>query len=548
MIRKSFAIIISLTCLFTMQRCAQVGPLTGGVRDTMPPKLVESIPPNRTTNFYEKEIILKFDEFIKLIGLSNQLVISPQVKTLPEIEAEGKTIKIKLDPSVFEPGKTYRIDFGNAIADMHEGNRLDGFNFVFSTGPIIDTLKISGKVSYAFNNKDFPNALIGLYPNEVWRDSFIFKTLPAYISKSNSSGDFRFFNLPPARYLVFAIDDKSKNQLYDGESEQVALLGPPLILNSDTIIELKMFKEESSKSFIKKTISNYYGFTQVVLNKPALVSLKTKKKNQMQFISETNVGRLKDTIAFFYKELEDTLSIIIENNSYPHIDTLNLIIPKKPNPKKAVLSFNLNENQGKLAYKQNLRITFSNWIDTLKFKTSALSLQDLTDSTSKDLSIAGYWPSANVYELKTKLNEGATYHLKINKDAFSSFENVSHDSLFFKFKTPSKVDFGKFVLKLKVSRKQNYVIQLINEKEDVIREVFAAYTVFTKGSAMFSFSDIIPGNYLVKVIFDNNENKKWDRGDVLISRLPEPTIISSKKIKIISDWETEEEIILGEKE
>ncbi len=540
--------VVCLFCLFAMQRCAQVGPLTGGERDTIPPKLVESTPPNRTINFYEKEIILKFDEFVKLIGLSNQLVISPQVKTLPEIEAEGKTIKIKLDLSVFDPGKTYRIDFGNAIADMREGNRLEGFNYVFSTGPNIDTLKISGKVTYAFNNKDFPNALIGLYPNEAWRDSFIFKTLPAYTSKSNSSGDFRFFNLPPARYLVYAMDDKSKNQLYDGESEQVALLGPPLILMSDTMIELKMFKEESSKSFIKKTLTNYYGFAQIILNKPALVSLKTKKQNQKQLISETNVGKLKDTVAFFYKDLEDTISIIIQNNSYAHIDTLNLIIPKKLNPKKAVLSFYLNENQGKLAYKQNLRLTFSNWIDTLKFKTSSLSLQDFTDSVSKELPIVGYWPSTNVYEFKTKLKEGGTYQLKINKEAFSSFENLTHDSLLFKFKTPSKVDFGKFVLKLKVSRKQNYVIQLINEKEVIIKELFAAYTLFAGGSALFSFSDIIPGNYLVKVIFDNNENKKWDSGDVLISRLPEPTIISTKKIKIISDWETEEEIILGEKE
>lgn len=41
---------------------------------------------------------------------------------------------------------TYNFNFGNSIADNNEGNVLPYYNFVFSTGSIIDSLYISGNV------------------------------------------------------------------------------------------------------------------------------------------------------------------------------------------------------------------------------------------------------------------------------------------------------------------------------------------------------------------------------------------------------------------
>ena len=38
------------------------------------------------------------------------------------------------------------INFGKAIADVNEGNILNNFTYVFSTGPHIDSLSISGSV------------------------------------------------------------------------------------------------------------------------------------------------------------------------------------------------------------------------------------------------------------------------------------------------------------------------------------------------------------------------------------------------------------------
>ena len=57
--------------------CAQIVPLTGGDKDIKAPKEVESTPINGATNFIETEIVVEFNEFIRLNNLSSQLIVSP---------------------------------------------------------------------------------------------------------------------------------------------------------------------------------------------------------------------------------------------------------------------------------------------------------------------------------------------------------------------------------------------------------------------------------------------------------------------------------------
>ncbi|MEI6019780.1 MAG: Ig-like domain-containing protein [Bacteroidota bacterium] len=542
-------IINTLCCLATVlfSHCAQIGPLTGGDKDVTPPKLKEAIPAIKSTNFHEQEIILKFDEYVKLNDAPNQITILPQLKLRPEFEVQGKIIKIKLLQQVLDPGVTYRIDFGKAIADMHEGNILENFAYVFSTGPFIDTLRIRGNVSNAFDNKAFGGATVLLFQNTQWFDSLVYKTKANYMVKTNNAGDFEFNNLPTSRYLVYAIEDKNKNNVYDGESEQVALLGPPMDLKMDTTCDLKIFKEESIKSYVKKINMNTYGFGQIILNKAVKLSIKTLLPSQQESLRCINTERLSDTASFFYKGTIDTLALLVQNINGSKLDTLKLVVPKKPNNKTARLNVSINEDQGKLPYRQNLVLSFQNWMDTSVYNLKALIVSSKTDSSLNGHEIKAHWRNEHQLELMMALKEGHLYKLKIDKGAFSNLDAISNDSLIFQFKTYSKTDFGKFNLKLSVTRQQNYLLHLLNDREEVVKEVVLPYTAFKAGLAMISFSELLPAVYSVKIIFDNNENKKWDRGDALISRLPEPVIISRKRIKIVADWETEEQIILGEK-
>ena len=71
---------ISFLLVLLMLSCAKRGSITGGLKDTLAPVLKYSSPKNMSTNFEGDEIILGFDEYVKLKNLNKQIIISPPMK------------------------------------------------------------------------------------------------------------------------------------------------------------------------------------------------------------------------------------------------------------------------------------------------------------------------------------------------------------------------------------------------------------------------------------------------------------------------------------
>src|ERR1700741_1877747 len=94
MAKQVYKIVSAFLLILLFEKCAQVGVLTGGKRDLMPPKLVEAIPENRSVNFNADQVVLRFDEHVKLTDLPNQLIISPKLSFEPDIVADGKKVII----------------------------------------------------------------------------------------------------------------------------------------------------------------------------------------------------------------------------------------------------------------------------------------------------------------------------------------------------------------------------------------------------------------------------------------------------------------------
>src|SRR5689334_22228117 len=115
--------------------CAiQVAP-TGGAKDTIPPVVNKFDPENYSTNFHGQDIRIVFDEYMQLKDLSSQLIVSPPLKYSPDAVLKKKTLEIHLEDTL-HPNTTYTMNFGNAISDLREGNALDNFQYVFSTGDV----------------------------------------------------------------------------------------------------------------------------------------------------------------------------------------------------------------------------------------------------------------------------------------------------------------------------------------------------------------------------------------------------------------------------
>ena len=134
---RPLSILFILAALF--YGCAQQGSPSGGAKDEDPPVVVEAKPSNYSNNFNAEKIFITFDEFIVLDNVNQELIISPPFEEKPEIKLRKKTIIIQFEEGLRE-NTTYTFNFGNAIKDLHEGNKLINFEYVFATGEEIDSL------------------------------------------------------------------------------------------------------------------------------------------------------------------------------------------------------------------------------------------------------------------------------------------------------------------------------------------------------------------------------------------------------------------------
>ena len=157
--------------------CANRGTPSGGEIDKTPPVIVKSIPENYSTNFSAKEIRIYFDEYVKTKNLQQQLIISPPMKSQPEITPLGsasKYINIKIYDTLL-PNTTYAFNFGNSIVDNNEENPYPYYRYVFSTGENIDSLTVSGNIMDNLEREADDFVSIMLYEvDSTFTDSIIF--------------------------------------------------------------------------------------------------------------------------------------------------------------------------------------------------------------------------------------------------------------------------------------------------------------------------------------------------------------------------------------
>lgn len=196
----------------TICSCANrgIGP-QGGPVDSIPPVLVRSTPTDGALQFNDKHIELLFNEYVQLVNPAENIVLSPPQQRPPEIKAIGKKIRIDLVEPLQE-NTTYTIDFGSSIVDNNEKNALKDYSLSFSTGEHIDSLEIYGQVISADNLNPISGLIIGIHEN---LEDSAFESIPfTRISRTNEEGEFIIRNIKEGTYNLFALQDASRDYLY----------------------------------------------------------------------------------------------------------------------------------------------------------------------------------------------------------------------------------------------------------------------------------------------------------------------------------------------
>ena len=537
---KKFILYISIVLGLT--QCAQITPLTGGKKDTTAPKAISYFPEKASTHFDKKYIEIIFDEFISLKNLSNEFIITPQTIENPEIQTNGKKLKITFNEPLL-PNTTYKLAFGNSIVDIRESNPILNFEYVFSTGATIDSLKILGSVFSAETKKPQSNILVGLYSSNA-NDSIVYKQKPLYITYTNEKGIYQLNNLPSTPFKLITIRDNNKNKMYDGSDEEIGFV-KNLVKATDTIqTDILLFKENASKQFVKKTISNEYGKANVIYNKACtdLTTVSILGTTQGSY----QINTLQDSITVYYQNTFDTLKTII--NRYSKNDTLLLKIPsrldfekiKKNNNLKYKVTTNLSQ---RFPYYENINLSLNFPFSFENINEVKILLYKLNDSlkSKQSYTISENENQFNAFQLKTNLEKETAYQLIISKGAFIDSIGRTNDSLSFKFTTTTPDDYAQLKLNLLFPRKENYIVLLIDDKNQVIEKRHVSFSLASTNEKKITFINIIPGMYTVKVIEDANKNNVFDTGSYFNHIQPETIFVNEMPIKLLAGWEIENE-------
>ncbi|MFI5220623.1 MAG: Ig-like domain-containing domain [Bacteroidia bacterium] len=533
----SFLSCLLFTALLLCSCANRIAP-SGGEKDTNPPKLVSSSPENFSTDFSQKEIIIRFDEFVELSDINKQLIISPLIDPSPEITANKNTLKIKFEKPLAE-NTTYTFNFGSSIVDVHEKNTGENFQFVFSTGSFIDSLSVSGTIENAFNLKTEKGILVMLYKS--FEDSTPSKTPPDYYAKTNDAGNFQINNIAAGSYTLFALKDKNSNFLFDQPDEEIAFMNALINLSDSLKPTLRLFKNPASKIRIVSSSVEEQGKLKIIFNditQNLSFYATGAVKNPWQ-LEEFSVN--KDTVIIWMTDTTiDSLKTVFSQNEQP-FDTALFSLRKKISgrgTKTEKLLITSNVSAGSFNPGTDLRLLFAHPVklmdeSKIQFKIDSAAageiIYNFLDSIKRNLSIKYTW------------KENENYEFIFFPGAFTDIFSLKNDTMKISFKLKPVTEFGNVVLKVKpVKDNINLIVQLVNDKDEIAEEKIISIT------AELPFNLIAPGSYRFKIIYDENNNNRWDTGNYYLKKQPEKVIYYKEPVIIRSNWDLETEWALTE--
>ncbi len=541
-LRTKTHIFYYLFLLLLIISCAKMGSLGGGPIDREGPIVLECIPANGSINFNAHKIEIRFNEYISLKDISNQLIVSPPINPKPEVSVSGKKVVIKLKPESLLPNKTYQLNFGNAIVDVNEGNQLNGFVFSFSTGDHIDSLQVSGTLVDALSLKPVEGAVVSLYNSH---EANLFRSeLPQYLSITNKDGKFSLNNLAQGSYSIFALKDANYNYYFDQPSEPLAfydsLIQPGVNIIADsarsvtqyfpTDVRLHLFTEDHKKQYITNVERSEPQYMRLVFNLPNRITPEYSIDNYGDYLSQLSENADTLTIWLLNENdiLRDTVSVFVKYyESYRHDSIVydTLIAVKKTTA--SLLPFTKSSQKQKELY-EPYAIRFSHPIAGIETgKIGLFEDKNYNDSIVFEMQISN---NPCVVLLTADIDGGTACRLIAEEGAFTDYygRSTMTDSIPFTVRRLS--DYGSLILILTGSDEPAFAELLQQDK--------VKYKSLITNNRI-EFMNIIAGRYSIRITHDVNNNGYWDTGNLDALQQPEPVFYYTGEYEIRSNWQHE---------
>lgn len=258
--------------------------------------------------------------------------------------------------------------------------------------------------------------------------------------------------------------------------------------------------------------------------------------------SITSYNRSLDTLTVWVRNpLSDSLTVIVADNGVV-LDTLFLALTSQAKPargkpaiaKPKSLGMRSNVKGAKIRPDNDLIITFDDPVASFKpenillFADSVQILPTITFRDSIQLKV----------HFKHPWKETARYRMEVPDSTFMSIFGLGNDSTTYKFTTFTEEETGSIRLAFVPDTEDQYIIQLLDEKEVVIHE-----NIIT-GKTVLEYNYLSARKYVFKAIHDENGNGKWDTGNYLKKIQPEKVYYFSKVLELRTNWTVEEEWVI----
>jgi hypothetical protein len=527
----------SLLLLFAVvliASCAQVVTPDGGPKDTQAPRVVAYMPDSAAVNFKGQKIVIRFDEYIALNDLNKQLVISPSVSKRPEITIRKKDLVIEFKDTL-EANTTYTISFGKAIRDITENNVLNNFRYVFSTGPVIDSIECAGQVNNAYTGGPEKNVLVMLYRNTG--DSVPHKEKPYYYTRTDDGGKFVLQNLAIGAYKIFVLADEGEDYLYNSREERIAFSDSLISLSaSRDSLQFRMFRTRAVKQqrlFSAQISPDRYRLGYALPMSNPGVRFSPELPSGMEAFVE--YAPSKDTINIWLsKLLLDSVYVFVTDNGKV-IDTVGYELKMREgstgrgggaSARALIVSSNVNGSK----FVPGSRLTLSTTNPVRSLNPARILVRKGNDTLTTTFSILD---GKRTLVAGFKPEEDSSYSVLLLPGAITDCYGQKNDTLRISFTVQPLRQFGNLSVKLPESISGNAVLELVDDKGRVVRD-----TAITKGG-VYRFDLLSSGNYSVRMIEDADGNGKWTSGSYALKQQPEKVRYYPALIRMRAGWDTD---------
>ncbi len=570
-----------------MYSCANIGNPSGGPIDKTPPIFMRSNPTPNAVNVKDRKIEIFFDEIVSLKDPSTKIIVSPAQTEMPRMSALGRKVTVELVDSLL-PNTTYTIDFSNSIQDNNEGNAIDNFAFAFSTGSVIDSMRVSGYVLDSRTLEPMQSVVVGLQSNLA--DSAFHKEKLQRVALTNDRGQFTIRNVSPGSYHIFALKDLDRDYKFGNPTEDIAFLDSIIVpsigsreaadtvyndLNEiDTIMRatrpayfpndilLSMFNEDRKSQYLANNLR--VDSTRISLTFAAasdtLPSLSIVGRNDVPDQWYTlERSQTNDTLTYWIRPPHlvsaDTLMVATTylrtdtaSNLSWGTDTLKFTFQRQKTKKKKK-----NEETDSLEQIRFMELhPLANGIQEVyaplllqtgtpieRYSREAFHLQrKLQNDTTfhpaeiKSIALRDSTLSRRDLMLKVDWEPGAAYTLAVDSLAMTDIYGLQTKPLKVDFNVRKMEEYGNVVFNIPAVR-DSAIVELLDGTDKVV-----LHTPVKNHRA--ELLNLQPGKYYARLFIDRNGNGKYDTGNYDMHLQPEETVYYPGAINLKKNWDVEQ--------